>query len=560
MLKCIPCAERSIERVHAVANQALLRAKNISPANLSFNVLRAEECQQLMATNELFASQFIESFRRIRSADAVITVLGLTLHPALAACSRDSRGRLSHKMVTSLVYRCDLESQYQALPDARETLHEHRVQRAHDKAYKMGELLPVVEQPALLLSWREAIRALQTHHQKAVAGGKSSTTLYSTQMSDTMHLEELGSRLAGKGRNAEDLDADYDIEVADDNQVIPVGHYIIFQVVDSCPSHLMRAQSAEGGDIAPFDMSISILAAQATPFREGDKVSTIAAAAAAPVLDDAGAFANKTFLWRPSHSFTHAEFRNSVVAWNASTIRHSWKKTDFERAACHNFAERLVVAGLISENAEPLTLPRSILSFDERKALMELHRARLVRLSRESETIFVNSTAATASNLVAHHILQEPSYPLHRNVSLPPHQLCSYGLADYLWEAGASQQIRAGRSRREVATAIDANNNATYVWWSRPKDKSLHRNYLLALALALDNLRQHRPTFPIQHSQVLLRVWGHPSRAVSKKYKSHCFGYMGLLHMLIIAFPSHSLSAYTKAIVLGTWGYCTCLS
>ena len=265
LFKLIPTAERSIERIHAVANKGLDRAKNISPAYLSFNVLRADECKAKLAQNKKYYRVLAEHFSGLTSADHAVRKLRIKLHPALTEndAAFDSRGRLSHRLVTSAIYHCDLEMQFQELMELRASIKQCRENRQKARQKSMQQLLlsnaGVPEQLGHLIRCKEAVRALQDFCQ-ASAG----PVLYSSKVTRHTQLQSLSKRLAS-GTPAANQAADFaeggvigllpdtaeEVQEMDLDNDPPLawseGDTIVFTIVAPNPAHLVRVQTPTAG-------------------------------------------------------------------------------------------------------------------------------------------------------------------------------------------------------------------------------------------------------------------------------------------------------------------------
>ncbi|CAE7345990.1 unnamed protein product [Symbiodinium microadriaticum] len=112
-----PVLEQSIERRHAILHQHLKCAPHHSAPFVSL-CERKDEVIEVVSNGE--AEKLAQYCEKTRSPSLVATALGLTLHEEFAPHLDAVTGTLSvsipHTLVASVVYRCDLRTQYKVLP------------------------------------------------------------------------------------------------------------------------------------------------------------------------------------------------------------------------------------------------------------------------------------------------------------------------------------------------------------------------------------------------------------------------------------------------------------
>ena len=110
----VPILEQSIERRHAVLHQRIKVAPNHSGQFVSL-VERAHEVEALVSHPDQM-TKMAEHCMSVRSPALVCQGLGLSTHPAVAQWLQSSKlqSQTPHTVVASLVYRCDLQTQFMA--------------------------------------------------------------------------------------------------------------------------------------------------------------------------------------------------------------------------------------------------------------------------------------------------------------------------------------------------------------------------------------------------------------------------------------------------------------
>ena len=111
-LKFIPTAERSVERLHAMGKQALLKAPHHACDFFSMAIRRLQ-LQRQLDSDPGFLAKMAKTCGMVRSAMRAATSLDLHQHPAVTQHILETGG-LDWPRLRDIIYRCDVDSRFQA--------------------------------------------------------------------------------------------------------------------------------------------------------------------------------------------------------------------------------------------------------------------------------------------------------------------------------------------------------------------------------------------------------------------------------------------------------------
>ena len=162
-LALIPVAETSIEAKHSLATKRRSKTRGGLPVQESLanrrHLLLRPLARERDMTQKPFMEEILRLWDQVRTLKAVPKLLGLSAHPAFAD-SELRRGSSMYKLVTEVLYRTDLESQYRDFSQQQEQHCQNvardrlQVARALGRHGKKKLDLETVKLQAMLQHWR----------------------------------------------------------------------------------------------------------------------------------------------------------------------------------------------------------------------------------------------------------------------------------------------------------------------------------------------------------------------------------------------------------------------
>ena len=110
--------EESIEGKHAIVNRGIRHASHVSAPYVSCSCLRAGEIERRVEASPQFLNNFSQHLDQSRQPLMMAATIGILQHPVLQQCleegihKKHGKSFLPFRLLTDVVYRCDVESQF----------------------------------------------------------------------------------------------------------------------------------------------------------------------------------------------------------------------------------------------------------------------------------------------------------------------------------------------------------------------------------------------------------------------------------------------------------------
>ena len=280
-LSFMPVVERSIEAKHSLISRRV--QKNWRSGRIVSLTLRVPDIKAAIAADANFLQELTDAFALTRDPVKASHQLGIQEHPALVQACFDSKHKNQRTgILNRIVYRCDLESKYEAHGQARVDHEQRTKKRARLAEKQIAKAAPAAKPPARRKLTHEdryadmLSHAIQDHFTKVVSSATSSR-VYSLDLAPNEHgcgpsLKPLdavleGERVAGIShrRQLSQLTPDIASDALAQQMLSFEGHEVVhFQVVHVAPSNMrtVAVPLGAGRRLAKGEIAISVHALQ----------------------------------------------------------------------------------------------------------------------------------------------------------------------------------------------------------------------------------------------------------------------------------------------------------
>ena len=255
----IPVTERCIEAAHAITMKALLH-RHAGPLSVSM-AIRLREIEKRMHKDKNFSQTLCEMATMTKQVHKIPKMLGLQMHPWLVGLPEKCQRSFLVAVLTRVIYRCDLPSQFEDYGSARSFHFSMQPKRSRPPPSRVTGFA------ALQLAW-------VTDHVRTL---RSTEGLYSMPLSKEFlpHMQDFSERLAPQSARPQHHDMMCDVEV--DASVLPFdglgphneGQRVYFRFVHVSPKS-QKLPVVTSDKLRSHDMAVQLLCMQDVRTRSVD--------------------------------------------------------------------------------------------------------------------------------------------------------------------------------------------------------------------------------------------------------------------------------------------------